>query len=138
MTGGSFDVERFQAARRLIANGAMPAERAAARIRAAALADAAGLGFGEACDRADTPTIRIPVTASAVPVQIGHAPTDTPKSEIRTAGDRRRAVLAALVDPVTSALSAREIARRVGVSPTTVGNLRRRVRQAGEGSGAAS
>ncbi|MCK8783574.1 hypothetical protein M0638_04160 [Roseomonas sp. NAR14] len=44
----------------------------------------------------------------------------------RTATARREAVLRLLDDPETAALADREIARRVGVSPQTVGNLRRR------------
>ena len=43
----------------------------------------------------------------------------------RTASARRRAVLDMLTNPGTTTLSDREIGRRVGVSPSTVGALRR-------------
>ncbi|MDG5494162.1 hypothetical protein [Niveispirillum sp. BGYR6] len=47
-------------------------------------------------------------------------------SHFRTASERREEVVRMLTDPETASLSDREIARRVGVSPQTVGNLRRR------------
>ncbi len=47
-------------------------------------------------------------------------------SHFRTASERREEVVRMLTDPETATLSDREIARRVGVSPQTVGNLRRR------------
>lgn len=45
-----------------------------------------------------------------------------------TAAERRRAVLSMLGSPDTCGLSDREIGRRVGVSPTTVGSLRRKAK----------
>lgn len=45
-----------------------------------------------------------------------------------TAAGRRRAILSMLDDPDTCGLSDREIGRRVGVSPTTVGSLRRKAK----------
>jgi mannose-6-phosphate isomerase-like protein (cupin superfamily) len=48
-------------------------------------------------------------------------------THFRTASERREEVVRLLSDPATAALPDREIARRVGVSPQTVGNLRRRV-----------
>lgn len=51
----------------------------------------------------------------------------------QTASARRATVLAMLADPATAALPDREIARRSGVSPSTVGNIRRRaMRRQGE------
>jgi hypothetical protein len=47
-------------------------------------------------------------------------------THFRTASERREEVMRLVIDPVTANLSDREIARRVGVSPQTVGNLRRR------------
>lgn len=47
-------------------------------------------------------------------------------THFRTASERREEVMRILSDPVMAALPDREIARRVGVSPQTVGNLRRR------------
>lgn len=58
---------------------------------------------------------------------------DGPETEIgspthfRTASERREEVMRILSDPAMAGLPDREIARRVGVSPQTVGNLRRRV-----------
>ncbi|MEI8396294.1 MAG: hypothetical protein WCF85_16290 [Rhodospirillaceae bacterium] len=51
------------------------------------------------------------------------APTERPRS----AGERRQAVLDLLTNPDTATLSDREIARRVGVSASTVGALRRKL-----------
>jgi Protein of unknown function (DUF2786) len=48
-------------------------------------------------------------------------------SHFRTASERREEVMRTLATAEGYALSDREIARRVGVSPQTVGNLRRRV-----------
>lgn len=48
-------------------------------------------------------------------------------THFRTASERREEVMRLLSDTETAMLSDREIARRVGVSPQTVGNLRRRV-----------
>lgn len=45
----------------------------------------------------------------------------------KTAADRNHEVTVMLVNPSTGDLSDREIARRVGVSPQTVGNIRRRI-----------
>lgn len=53
--------------------------------------------------------------SASASVQSGHG----------TAAERRRAVVAMLANPATASLPDREIARRVGVSPTTVGKLRR-------------
>jgi hypothetical protein len=47
-------------------------------------------------------------------------------THFRTASERREEVNRLVTDPATASLSDREIARRVGVSPQTVGNLRRR------------
>ncbi len=47
-----------------------------------------------------------------------------------TATERRHAVLELLSHVDTAALPDREIARRVGVTPTTVGNIRRRMKDA--------
>lgn len=47
-------------------------------------------------------------------------------SHFRTASERREEVMRLVMDDTTASLSDREIARRVGVSPQTVGNLRRR------------
>ncbi len=52
-------------------------------------------------------------------------------THFRTASERREEVMRMLADTELAALPDREIARRVGVSPQTVGNLRRRV---GDGS----
>ncbi|MFV3128456.1 DUF2786 domain-containing protein [Niveispirillum sp. KHB5.9] len=52
-------------------------------------------------------------------------------SHFRTASERREEVIRILADPAMAALPDREIARRVGVSPQTVGNLRRRVTDGG-------
>lgn len=48
-------------------------------------------------------------------------------THFRTASERREEVMRILADPDQASLPDREIARRVGVSPQTVGNLRRRV-----------
>lgn len=48
-------------------------------------------------------------------------------THFRTASERREEVIRMLADTELAALPDREIARRVGVSPQTVGNLRRRV-----------
>lgn len=48
-------------------------------------------------------------------------------THFRTASERREEVIRLLSDPAMADLPDREIARRVGVSPQTVGNLRRRV-----------
>lgn len=47
-------------------------------------------------------------------------------THFRTASERREEVMRMVMDSATAGLSDREIARRVGVSPQTVGNLRRR------------
>jgi len=47
-------------------------------------------------------------------------------THFRTASERREEVMRLVTDAATAGLSDREIARRVGVSPQTVGNLRRR------------
>lgn len=57
-------------------------------------------------------------------------------THFRTASERREEVMRMLADTDMAALPDREIARRVGVSPQTVGNLRRRVGDGGA-SGAA-
>jgi hypothetical protein len=46
-----------------------------------------------------------------------------------TATERRAAALAMLADPTLAHLSDRELARRARVSPSTIGNLRRRAAQ---------
>lgn len=48
-------------------------------------------------------------------------------THFRTASERREEVMRILADAELASLPDREIARRVGVSPQTVGNLRRRV-----------
>lgn len=50
----------------------------------------------------------------------------SPPPQYRTTAERRAAVLELLRSPADTTLSDREIARRVGVSPQTVGNLRRK------------
>ncbi|MBP7340594.1 helix-turn-helix domain-containing protein, partial [Niveispirillum sp.] len=52
-------------------------------------------------------------------------------THFRTASERREEVIRMLADADLAALPDREIARRVGVSPQTVGNLRRRVGDGG-------
>ena len=67
--------------------------------------------------------------------QVGAHPSNpnTVQSEHpRSTSARRRAVIEFLSNPDTSELSDREIARRVGVSPSTVGNLRRRHSKQGD------
>lgn len=59
--------------------------------------------------------------------QDGAATSIGQPTHFRTASERREEVMRLLADPATAALPDREIARRVGVSPQTVGNLRRRV-----------
>ncbi len=59
--------------------------------------------------------------------QDGDAAAIGQPTHFRTASERREEVVRLLSDPATAALPDREIARRVGVSPQTVGNLRRRV-----------
>lgn len=54
------------------------------------------------------------------------APHQAPSAGPATATARREEVLRLLSNPDTASLSDREIARRVGVSPTTVGTLRKR------------
>ncbi len=56
-------------------------------------------------------------------------------THFRTASERRDEVMRLLSDPAMAALPDREIARRVGVSPQTVGNLRRRVADGSQASG---
>ena len=56
-------------------------------------------------------------TTPISPVQTGHHATATA---------RRAEVERLLSDPATATLPDRKIARRVGVSPQTVGNIRRR------------
>jgi hypothetical protein len=46
---------------------------------------------------------------------------------VKTAADRRATVIALIQDPVNMARSDRDIAAAVGVSPQTVGNLRRKL-----------
>lgn len=53
-------------------------------------------------------------------------------THFRTASERREEVMRMLADADLAALPDREIARRVGVSPQTVGNLRRRVGDGGQ------
>lgn len=52
---------------------------------------------------------------------------EKPPTHFRTASERREEVIRLLSERSSAALSDREIARRVGVSPQTVGNLRRRL-----------
>lgn len=52
---------------------------------------------------------------------------EKPPTHFRTASERREEVIRLLSERASAALSDREIARRVGVSPQTVGNLRRRL-----------
>ncbi|MDO9426027.1 MAG: hypothetical protein Q7T93_04280 [Methylobacterium sp.] len=88
-------------------------ERMAARIRD----DAAPVQFGQDCT---SKSARSPDLGTAPsPVQSGHLR--------RTNTDKRRDVLALLNAgiPGTAPLTDREIARRAGVSPQTVGNIRR-------------
>ena len=62
--------------------------------------------------------------------ELAFAPPDQvekPPTHFRTASERREEVIRLLSDAAIAALPDREIARRVGVSPQTVGNLRRRV-----------
>lgn len=62
--------------------------------------------------------------------ELASAPPDQgekPPTHFRTASERREEVIRLLSDEAIAALPDREIARRVGVSPQTVGNLRRRV-----------
>ncbi|GEM_PF-3549610 len=62
--------------------------------------------------------------------QTGHrdnAPEAVPSEHPARASDRRARVIALLSDPSTAGLPDREVARRCGVSPSTVGVLRRRV-----------
>lgn len=56
-------------------------------------------------------------------------------THFRTASERREEVMRLLSDPAMAALPDREIARRVGVSPQTVGNLRRRVADGSQAPG---
>ena len=60
---------------------------------------------------------------AAMPVE---AAASVQTRHLSTATARRADVLRLLSDPATAVLSDREIARRVGVSPQTVGNIRRR------------
>jgi hypothetical protein len=64
-------------------------------------------------------------------VQIGQSATTIDQSGVRhaTAKQRRAAVIELLSNLDTRTLADREIARRVGVSPQTVGNIRRRLGQ---------
>lgn len=64
--------------------------------------------------------------------QNGRDPDIGQPTHFRTASERREEVIRILADPELAVLPDREIARRVGVSPQTVGNLRRRV---ADGSG---
>ncbi|PXW59832.1 winged helix-turn-helix domain-containing protein [Methylobacterium sp. B4] len=75
------------------------------------------------------PPLSTPDLATSNPVQSGQAQA-YPHSRYpsrRTNADKRRDVIALLnvEDPGIGALTDREIARRVGVSPTTVGTIRR-------------
>ena len=75
------------------------------------------------CDRIDEALHRdLERLAAAPPSNL-----DTSAAPPSTASARRRAVLDMLSNPNTAALSDREIARRAGVSPSTVGALRKAV-----------
>jgi DNA-binding CsgD family transcriptional regulator len=82
-----------------------------ARAEATRIAAAAGLTLDEALSILDG---RGP--CASAPVQVGRLMTATQK----------RAAVLSILDGEDAGLSDREIARRVGVSPQTVGNLRRR------------
>ena len=71
---------------------------------------------------------RLVLSGASVPPR---AAADVQSEQPRTAAGRRRAVLDMLSDLDTANLSDREIARRAGVSPSTVGTLRRK----GDGNG---
>jgi DNA invertase Pin-like site-specific DNA recombinase len=60
-------------------------------------------------------------------VHFGRAPGAHDTVPLRTATERRAEVKRLLSNVDTAHLSDREIARRVGVSPQTVGNIRRRM-----------
>jgi Homeodomain-like domain len=62
------------------------------------------------------------------PVQNGQAP-NAPIASLRTASERRVEIIRLLSNLDTRMLSDREIARRVGCSPQTVSNVRKRCRQ---------
>jgi DNA-binding transcriptional ArsR family regulator len=63
------------------------------------------------------------------------AANDSPDGALpRTQAEKRAAIMALLRDPATSGLADRELARRLALSPQTIGNWRRRLGQKVQGT----